>query len=214
MDMHERMDEQEGARALIVDDEAFMRWSLHAELEEHGLVSREVESIEQARAALTDGADVVVLDCRLPDGDGLTLLDEIRAARPYVPVIVLTAHASVDHAVDAMRRGAFHYVCKPVESTDLLSVILDALRPHRTNGESGARAGNGGNGHAGPQTVLLPPEGVILDEVERALLAQALERTGGNRSRAARLLGITRNQIRYRIRKFGLDAPAQPVAVT
>ncbi len=52
----------------------------------------------------------------------------------------------------------------------------------------------------------LPPEGVRLEEIERQLLVQALERAGGNQTRAAELLGITRDQVRYRIEKFGIGA--------
>jgi len=51
---------------------------------------------------------------------------------------------------------------------------------------------------------VLPPEGVKLEEVERQLLVQALERAGGNQTQAAQLLGINRDQVRYRIEKFGL----------
>lgn len=199
-------------RALVVDDEALIRWSLHAELEEHGFVSREVESLDQARAALSEPLDVAIVDCRLPDGDGLALLDELHAEHPDLPVIVLTGHASVSQAVDAMKRGAFHYLSKPVDPAELVALALEAAEGHPTNGANGANGetdshhGSNGNGQA---TVSLPPDGVILDEVERTLLAQALERTAGNRSRAARLLGITRNQIRYRIRKFGLDGSMQ-----
>jgi DNA-binding NtrC family response regulator len=53
----------------------------------------------------------------------------------------------------------------------------------------------------------LPPEGLNLEEVERQLLVQALERAGGNQTQAAQLLGINRDQVRYRIEKFGLPAP-------
>ena len=52
----------------------------------------------------------------------------------------------------------------------------------------------------------LPPEGVNVEEVERQLLVQALERTQGNQSHAAKLLGLNRDQVRYRIEKFGLQA--------
>ena len=55
-----------------------------------------------------------------------------------------------------------------------------------------------------PAQFRLPAEGVNLDEVERQLLTQALERAGGSQSRAAQLLGINRDQVRYRIEKFGL----------
>jgi DNA-binding NtrC family response regulator len=54
------------------------------------------------------------------------------------------------------------------------------------------------------ETFLLPADGLVLEDLERDLLRQALERTGGNQTRAARLLGMTRDQVRYRIRKFAL----------
>jgi transcriptional regulator with GAF, ATPase, and Fis domain len=57
---------------------------------------------------------------------------------------------------------------------------------------------------AAPTQFKLPPEGINLEELERALLVQALERAGGNQTRAAELLGINRDQVRYRIEKFGL----------
>jgi transcriptional regulator with GAF, ATPase, and Fis domain len=57
-----------------------------------------------------------------------------------------------------------------------------------------------------PAQFRLPPEGVNLDEVERQLVTQALERAGGNQTRAGQLLGINRDQVRYRMEKFGLRA--------
>jgi DNA-binding protein Fis len=57
---------------------------------------------------------------------------------------------------------------------------------------------------------VLPAGGVVLEELERELLRQALERTTGNRTHAARLLGLTRNQLRYRMRKFGLESAFAP----
>ena len=59
--------------------------------------------------------------------------------------------------------------------------------------------------HGQPDAFRLPPEGVNLEEVERQLLLQALERAGGNQTQAAQLLGINRDQVRYRIEKFGLS---------
>ncbi len=62
------------------------------------------------------------------------------------------------------------------------------------------------NGQRTSATFLLPTHGLVFEELERDLVRQALERTGGNQTRAARLLGMTRDQIRYRIRKFALAA--------
>jgi DNA-binding NtrC family response regulator len=59
----------------------------------------------------------------------------------------------------------------------------------------------------GPQLFQLPPNGVVLEDVERQLLVQALERAHGNQTHAGHLLGINRDQVRYRIEKFGLERP-------
>ncbi len=65
-----------------------------------------------------------------------------------------------------------------------------------------------GDRGATARTLNLPEEGLSLDALERELVVQALQRTGGNQTRAASLLGLNRDQIRYRIEKFGLDKPA------
>jgi DNA-binding NtrC family response regulator len=186
-------------RVLVVDDEPLIRWSLLAELEERGYDPCEAGDAAQARAELAHGVDVVILDFRLPDANSFELLDEICERMPRVRTVMLTGYASVEHAVEAMRRGAFHYIAKPFELEHVAHVVAAAATAHGADGR-----GNG-DGAGEPAGIVLPHSGVKLDDVEQSLLRQALERTAGNRSRAARLLGITRNQIRYRIRKFGLD---------
>ena len=59
--------------------------------------------------------------------------------------------------------------------------------------------------HSAEQTFSLPPGGVVLEDVERSLIEQSLKRTGGNQTRAARLLGLTRDTLRYRLKKFELE---------
>lgn len=78
-----------------------------------------------ARAA---EADVVVLDYNLPDIDGFEVLRRIARMNPDVPVIMMTGHASVEHAVAAMKRGAFHYVPKPMELASIAELVRGALR--------------------------------------------------------------------------------------
>ena len=72
---------------------------------------------------------------------------------------------------------------------------------------SGARAATGAS--SGAELAFdLPPEGIDLDKLERHLVEQAIERTGGNKTRAGALLGLTRDQVRYRMQKYGLDRDA------
>ena len=95
--------------ALVVDDEALIRWSVTEALTESGFVVRQAGSGRDARAALASfcGAPlVVVLDLRLPDVADLSLLREIRAIRPDVPVVVMTAHGTPSTDCRCRRRSA------------------------------------------------------------------------------------------------------------
>ncbi len=117
------------SRVLIVDDEANLRKVLAATLKREGY---DVATAADGDAALEElregGADVVVTDLVMPQRDGLSLLREIQARSPEIPVIVITAHGTVDSAVEALRLGAFDYITKPFEQEELKRVIAKATR--------------------------------------------------------------------------------------
>src|ERR1700760_4315618 len=71
--------------------------------------------------------DLLVTDLRMPDLDGLALLDAARAAVPDLPVIVMTAYGAVDSAIESIRKGAFHYLTKPFKLEELLVFVARAL---------------------------------------------------------------------------------------
>ncbi len=79
--------------------------------------------------------DLCIVDLMLANGDGLTLMDQIRTIRPDVPTIILTAHGTIESAVEAMRRGAYSYLTKPFERSDLLLQIERALEHRKLNWE-------------------------------------------------------------------------------
>ncbi len=113
---------------LLVDDELEMLTLLAMRLEANGYRTEQAINGEQARARVARGAlDAVVLDLRLPDADGLQLLSEFRQRAPDLPVIMLTAHGTIDTAVDAMRRGAFGFVTKPFNHHELLQRVRHAI---------------------------------------------------------------------------------------
>src|SRR6516164_126157 len=95
-------------RVLIVDDAPLVRWSLRDRLTAEGYQVLEAETAAEALAK-QDDVDLVLLDYRLPDADGLSVLQRIKATHPDTLVIVLTALASVETAVAAMKHGAYHY---------------------------------------------------------------------------------------------------------
>lgn len=115
-------------RVLIVDDEELFRASAAKRLKNEGLVVFECASADEALQVLEkQPLDLALVDVRLPDGDGLELTERIRGTLPTVPVILLTAYSSVDNAVDAIRRGAYDYLTKPVTMEKLIVTVHRAL---------------------------------------------------------------------------------------
>ena len=115
-------------KILIAEDEQVLRESLADLLEQEGY---EVHQAEDGRKAyefvVEQTVDVVLSDIRMPEMDGLTLLDHLVKVSPETPVIMITAHGTVDSAVSAMRSGAWDYLLKPVQFDDLLVKIQRAL---------------------------------------------------------------------------------------
>jgi len=113
---------------LLVDDDRAFASVAAAALQREGFPVAVAHSLHAARKAIEKTTpDLVILDRRLPDGDGLTLLGELKAASPGTVVLVVTAHGDVASAVDAVRSGAADYVIKPVELSDLLLRVQRCL---------------------------------------------------------------------------------------
>ena len=115
-------------RILVVDDERLIRWTLREALVAAGYEVEEAESVTTGRAAARAGHfDAALIDFRLPDGDGLTLMMDIREHQPELPVIIVTAYSSVEAAVPAIKAGASDYIAKPFELEALLFSVRRAL---------------------------------------------------------------------------------------
>jgi two-component system NtrC family response regulator len=119
------------ARVLVADDDPSVRRVLERHLEDAGYSVRAVASGDEAAAALRGGGfDALVTDLQMPGMDGLALLAEAKRLDPALPVVVVTAHGSVETAVEAMRKGAYDYAEKPFHKDVLLLTLERALR-HR-----------------------------------------------------------------------------------
>ena len=124
------------ATILVVDDEQLIRWSLTERLSSEGYRVIEAETAAGALAKHDeDGVDLVLLDYRLPDGDGLSVLKRIKERDPDTLVILLTAYASIDAAVDAMKHGAYHFANKPFNLDEIALLVEKALETTRLRRE-------------------------------------------------------------------------------
>jgi len=113
---------------LVVDDERMIRWSLREALEQAGAQVEEAASLEEARRRLAESwPDLMLLDLRLPDGNGMELLEELLEQDETLPVLMITAYGSVEGAVRAMQAGAQDYIAKPFELDDLLLKVASVL---------------------------------------------------------------------------------------
>jgi len=123
------------ASVLVVDDEDLIRWSLRARLEEDGYDVAEAPDGAAALERVSAGVDLVLLDFRLPDIDGLELLRRIKESDPDTVVVLMTAHSTVQNAVEAIKSGAFHYVIKPFEMDEMMALVERALETTRLRRE-------------------------------------------------------------------------------
>src|SRR5438045_7097261 len=119
---------KENRRILIIDDERPILLTLEALLGRHGF---ETETAATAAAGLkalkNKSASLVLLDLQLPDVQGLEILDQIKAEWPEMPVIVLTAHDTINNAIESIKRRDYHLLRQPYPPAEVLSIVEKAL---------------------------------------------------------------------------------------
>jgi len=136
-------------QVLVVDDEADIRELLAMTLTRMGVESHCAGSTGEALTLLAaNNYDLCLTDMRLPDGDGLAVLDYVAKNQPHMPVAVITAHGSTENAVAALKAGAFDYLAKPVSLEQLRALIRSALKLPR-GGAARAAAESGDKSAAG-----------------------------------------------------------------
>jgi DNA-binding NtrC family response regulator len=113
---------------LLVDDEERFLSTTKSLLEKRGVSTQTASGGREALRILENKRiDVVMLDVKMPDMDGIEALRLIKQRFPLIEVIMLTGHASVDSAVDGMRLGAFDYLMKPCDITEMLNKVQQAF---------------------------------------------------------------------------------------
>jgi len=125
-------------KVLIVDDEPGFRIAMSRYLSRDGFTVSDAESLTAARRSLAaDRYHGLLLDLHLPDGDGIDWIDEVRDRNPELALVVITGSSDIPTAVEAMRRGADHFVTKPIQPAEVASYVRrflgrsDARPPQR-----------------------------------------------------------------------------------
>ena len=125
------------ANVLIIDDETAIRESLQTLLELEDYVVTQAETADQGLALLAANTyDLVMLDISLPDRNGLDVLEEIRERDVFTPIIMITAHGTVDNAIRAMQNGASNFIAKPWDNEKLLADVSAAVARRRVEEEN------------------------------------------------------------------------------
>src|SRR6266545_5632764 len=120
-------------RILLVEDEPAVRFGIREFLELHGYQIEEAETCRKAKQIFrTSRPDIVIADYMLPDGTALDLLPRLKGINPDIPLLILTAHGSIDLAVRAIKEGAEQFLTKPLELPALM-VILERLLTNQRN---------------------------------------------------------------------------------
>ena len=124
-------------RVLIVDDETNIRKVLKALVEQQGYSASEARDGMEAISALKkEEIHTIITDLRMPHLDGMGLLKRVSDQYPDIPVIIITAHETVDSAVSALKLGAFDYISKPFEKQEMVHVIEKAINTYQSKSRS------------------------------------------------------------------------------
>jgi two-component system, NtrC family, response regulator AtoC len=132
----------EKKQVLIVDDEPNLRKILSAQLTRDGYDVMIAEDGEQGLSMLKEHhIDMVITDLKMPKVDGMTLLKEALREDPELPVVMITAHGTVDTAVEALKSGAFDYLTKPFDKDEVRQIVAKALKTKELSGAEASQTG-------------------------------------------------------------------------
>ena len=209
------------ASILVVDDEMGIRELLSEILNDEGHTVLLAENAAQARALRAQGRpDLVLLDIWMPDTDGVTLLKEwASSGQLTMPVIMMSGHGTIDHAVEATRIGALAFLEKPIALQKLLQAVSQALSKPAPRSATPAGVATGvpamSGGAADAEVVTIMPNERAFpldrplrearDDFERAYFEFHLARENGSMTRVAEKTGLERTHLYRKIKQLGVD---------
>ena len=180
---------------LIVEDEPTFRRSLKRELMKHAAHVLTAATVADALWSLRKRPQLVMLDLSLPDGKGETVLVEALKLESPPDCIVVTGSSNTTDAFRLAGMGVYAYLGKPLDQ-EALHCALDRLKRKATRSPI-KRLAAGVVGHVSV--------GHAVAEIREAMVAEAMRQTSGNKSAAARLLGMTRQGLQLYLRRIGME---------
>jgi DNA-binding NtrC family response regulator len=208
-----------GGRLLVVEDKATMRELLERILSKQHQVETCSDGVGALARIGAQAYDVILTDIRMPGADGFAVVKAAKARDPATEVIMMTAFASVESAVEAMRLGAFDYLQKPFDPDDVVLVVARALERRRLHARAEASAASPGllapGAEAASQLGSSPPTlsyrdavNQARDHVSREYLSSLLRAFDGNVTRAAHHAGLERESLHRLLKRYQLRADA------
>lgn len=192
---------------LVIDDDPGILDLLKRHLVASGYsVTACAEPFGALEYARTKHFDAVISDFKMGGGiDGLELCRRIRAHKPKVPIVLITGYGSMDIAIEAIRVGVSDFIRKPIQLDYLMDTLERVTNPSEADPAPEVTAIDSnfvpaeGPFADGTDTQLLPS----LDEIERRHILKVLSATGGNKVRAARILGFDRRTLYRKLEQYG-----------
>ncbi|MFT2111090.1 response regulator transcription factor [Marinomonas sp. 2405UD68-3] len=171
-------------KLLIIDDDAVLISTLKRAMERRGLtVNTALNSSAAIKHLQQEKHDFATLDLKLEKESGLTVIEQILAIQPTLKIVVLTGYASIPSTVEAIKRGAQDYLCKPASGDD----IFAALTGNKTS------------------EVEIASKPLSVDRVEWEHIQRVMAEQDGNISATARALGMHRRTLQRKLQKHPLD---------
>lgn len=201
-----------GGRILIVEDERIARENLDYVLKRWGYDTIAVDSGVRACKELEGQEfDLVLTDLRMPEVDGMQVLERTKELYPDTEVVVMTAFATVSTAVEAMQKGAYHYLSKPYKIEEVRILVRKALEKRRLRLEVADLKRRVQDQQAAGQLLLFQGqprqnrEFRTLEENEKEYVFWVLNQVGGNKTRAAEILGIDRVSLWRKLKRYDVQ---------
>ena len=181
---------------LLVDDDPVFLQTLERALQRRGLAVSTAQNAKQASQALeNESFSLVLLDLNLGTESGLQLLDQLLRNHPQQRVVMLTAYASIATAVDAVKRGADNYLCKPITARDIIKLLEKDLVKEEQLEEAQ------GNTEPVTETNTLPNSPLSTERLEWEHIQRVLMENDGNISATARALNMHRRTLQRKLQK-------------